>query len=135
MSRPHLDSRPNRAPDACDGKRKPTAGFLHCDKRFICNCTDAAQVATDRDRQKDGRMDGRTDLASLICIGERAKQLASAERLPFCSLASPASGIWRQNLMQMHNFAGARARADRELIPVICKWVPPQNSINGVHFR
>lgn len=131
MSRPHLDSRPNRAPDACDGKRQQTAGFLHFDKRFICNCADATQVATDR------RRDGRTDLASLICIGERAK--ATGPRGGTAVLFARVSGvrIWRQNLMQMHNAAAAaaRARADRKLIPVICKWVPPQNSINGVHFR
>lgn len=60
---------------------------------IVISALSATAPTPHRWQQPDGRTGGRTDLANLICIGERAKQLAPAERLPFCSLASPASGF------------------------------------------
>lgn len=96
----------------------------------VCNCTDTTQAEA---------WDGRTD-RSQLCEEPNLHQKAYENNcLSSTDYRSVFPVILRQDL-EAEFYADAQlwqrtCPADREAIAMICKWVSPQNGINGVHFR
>lgn len=103
--RTHLDSRPNRAPDACNGKRKKrgkkyaVSSFVINILSPVCNCTDTTQVATDR------QTDGFHLVTSLICIGACTRTTGSHRQITVSCAAFP---VFSRQDLQAEFYADAQ---------------------------